>query len=105
MVLVPLPTRQRLFNGGGDFVAVAAVVNSEKVVAGGRVIETESVVVLSSVQLPPSISVASGFSFLKETWRSKERDEREREREGSERRERIWVLVWIVLTKRKEVWE
>ena len=69
MVLVPLPTRQRLFSGG-DFVVVAAVVNSEKVVADGRFIETESVVVLSSVQLPPSISVASY-----------ER-EREREREG-----------------------
>ena len=84
---------------------VIRVVNGDKLVTGERDTETESLVVLSSMQLPPSISVASGFSFLKETWRSKERDERERERERDERGERIWVLVWIVLTKRKEVWE
>jgi hypothetical protein len=44
--LAPLPTRHRLFGGGGV----------DGFFVGGIVMESDSVVVLSSMQLPPSIS-------------------------------------------------
>lgn len=86
MTLVPLPTRQRL--SGGDFVVVVVLIGGGgggggwgRKGSGGGVVEgdmdMESLVVLSSVQLP-SMFV---FCFLSLSEKKKE-IERERERES-----------------------